>query len=42
MDSITLQKYKDTTKRILRMSFPMMRESDFDAANFLYSSTADF
>ena len=32
MDSITLQKYKDTTKRILRMSFPMMRESDFDAA----------
>ena len=32
MDSITLNKYKDTTKRILHMTFPNMRESDFDAA----------
>ena len=32
MDGATIQKYKDTTKRILRMSFPNMRESDFDEA----------
>lgn len=30
--SITLQKYKDITKRLLKMSFPSMSESDFDAA----------
>ena len=30
--SITLQKYKDVTKRLLTLSFPTMRESDFDAA----------
>ena len=30
--SITLQKYKDTTKRLLKYSFPAMDESDFDAA----------
>ena len=30
--SITLQKYKDTTKRLLTLSFPGMKESDFDAA----------
>ena len=32
MDGATIQKYKDTAKRILRMSFPNMRESDFDEA----------
>jgi hypothetical protein len=32
MDSIIMQKYKDTTKRILRLSFPNMMESDFDQA----------
>ena len=32
MDGATIQKYKDTTKRILRLSFPNMRESDFDEA----------
>lgn len=31
-DSITFTKYKDTTKRLLKYSFPHMTESDFDAA----------
>ena len=30
--SITLNMYKDTTKRLLSLSFPNMKESDFDAA----------
>lgn len=30
--SVTLKMYKDTTKRLLRYSFPGMNESDFDAA----------
>lgn len=30
--SITLQKYKDTTKRLLKYSFPNMNENDFEAA----------
>lgn len=31
-DCITFSKYKDTTKRLLKYSFPHMAESDFDAA----------
>ena len=29
---ITIDKYKQTTKQILKLSFPQMAESDFDEA----------